>query len=97
MKKIINYIKLIARRADCLLHHIAGEDIAALFLVILVHFLAWWWALLIADAVAIAALVGKELYDAAHPETQTAELIDITSGLLGVLYVNILAVILFLL
>ena len=97
MKKIIDYIKLIARRAACLLHHIAGEDIAALILVILVHFLAWWWALLIADAVAIAALVGKDLYDAALPETQTAELIDITSGLLGVLYVNILAVILFLL
>lgn len=97
MKKLIQHFKLIARRADCLLHHIAGEDIAALALVILVHFLAWFWAMAIADAVAIAFLVGKEIYDSRHPDTQTAELIDIVSGLWGVLFVNILALILFLL
>ena len=56
MKKLINHFKLIAKRADCLLHHIAGEDIAAISLAILVHFLAWWWALLIADAGADAAV-----------------------------------------
>lgn len=97
MKKLINHFKLIAKRADCLLHHIAGEDIAALSLAILVHFLAWWWAMLIADAVAIAFLVGKEIYDSLHPDTQTAELIDIESGLWGVLFVDVCAVILFLL
>ena len=92
MKQII---KLIARRSDYLLHHIAGEDIAAIVLAILIHFLPWYWAMVVADVVAIFFLVGKEIYDSKHPDTQTAELMDIISGLFGVAFIDIVAVIMF--
>lgn len=91
MKQII---KLIARRADYL-HHITGEDIAAIVLAILIHFLPWYWAMVVADVVAIFFLVGKEIYDSKHPDTQTAELMDIISGLFGVAFIDIVAVIMF--
>lgn len=93
---MIKIIKLIARRADYLLHHIAGEDIAALFFAIVVHFLAWYWAMAIADAVAICFLVGKEIYDSKHPDTQTAELMDIISGLFGIAFIDTIICIIFL-
>lgn len=88
MKKIIAFAKLVASRADYLLHHLAGQDIALLFFAILVHFLRWGWALLAADAIAILFLIGKEVWDYFHPKTQSVEKNDIFSGLAGIAIVN---------
>lgn len=85
-----------AGRADYLLHYIAVEIIALPVLATLCYFLPWGWALLAANLVAAAALVMKGVYDYFHPETHSVELMDLQSGLLSLLYLDIMAVILFL-
>ena len=92
MKRIIEFYKLISRRADYLLHHVAAEDIYLLILAITIHFLPWYWAMATADAAAVLALVLKEVYDYFHPDTQSVELMDIQSGLVALVYVNIITV-----
>ena len=93
--KTIAFVKLICRRADPLLHHLAAEDIALLAFAILVHCLPWGWAMLTADVAAACALVLKEVYDHFHPDTQTAELVDIQSGVLAIIYVDLIIVAIF--
>lgn len=92
MKKIVAFFKLMARRADYLLHHLAEEDIALLVFAVLVHFLPWAGALGVADAAAVAALILKETYDYFHQDTQSVELNDILSGLVALVYVNAIVV-----
>lgn len=95
MKKFYELLKLISRRADLLLHHVAGEDIALLAFALLVHFLPWGWALAAADLAAIAALILKEVYDYFHPDTHSVELVDIQSGVLGIIWINLMIVAIF--
>ena len=95
MKRIIAFFKLIGRRANYLLHHVAAEDIALLVFAIICHFLQWGWALLVADMAAVAALILKEVYDYFHPDTQSVERMDIYSGLLAIAYVDIIIVAIF--
>ena len=92
MKEIIAFFKLMARRADYLLHHLAAEDIALLVFAVLVHFLPWGGALGVADAAAVAALILKEVWDYHHPDTQSVELNDILSGLWAIAYVDLIIV-----
>ena len=95
MKEIIAFFKLMARRADYLLHHLAAEDIALLVFAVLIHFLPWGCALGLADVAAALALIGKEVYDYHHPDTQSVELNDILSGLVAILYVDAIIVAIF--
>ena len=97
MKEIIAFFKLMARRADYLLHHLAAEDIALLVFAVLVHFLPWAGALGVADAVtvAVAVLILKEAYDYFHPDEHSVELNDILSGLAALAYVNVIIVAIF--
>ena len=92
MKKIIAFFKLMARRADYLLHHIAAEDILLLVFAVLVHFLPWGCALGLADAAAAVALILKEVYDYFHPDTQSVEIMDIQSGLAAIIYADLIIV-----
>ena len=96
MKVKFTILKAIIGRADYLLHAIAGAAIAALVLAVAVRFLAWGAALAVACTVAFLALIGKEIYDSLHPDTNTAELMDVISGLLGIAYVAFVAVVMFL-
>lgn len=95
MKEIIAFFKLMARRADYLLHHLAAEDIALLVFAVLVHFLPWAGALGVADAVTVAVLILKEAYDYFHPDEHSVELNDILSGLAALTYVNVIIVAIF--
>ena len=95
MKEIIAFFKLMARRADYLLHHLAAEDIALLVFAVLVHFLPWAGALGVADAVTVAVLILKEAYDYLHPDEHSVELNDILSGLAALAYVNVIIVAIF--
>lgn len=95
MKEIIAFFKLMARRADYLLHHLAAEDIALLVFAVLVHFLPWAGALGVADAVTVAVLILKEAYDYFHPDEHSVELNDILSGLAALAYVNVIIVAIF--
>ncbi len=90
MKGFIAFLKLMAKRADYLLHHLAAEDIVLIVFAILVHFLPWVGAMGLADLAAIAALILKEVYDYFHPDTQAVELNDIFSGLLAIAKVNVI-------
>jgi len=96
MKVKFTLLRSIMARADYLLHLIAGAAIAALVLAVAIHFLPWGSALAVAAVVAFLAVIGKEIYDSMHPDTNTAELMDVISGLLGIAFVAIVAVITFL-
>lgn len=61
---------------DKLLHFAAGVVIAAL-VVAVTGSLVW------AGAAVLLAGVGRELYDAAHPETNTADLWDVVATCAG--------------
>ena len=45
---------------------------------------------------AFLALIGKEIYDSMHPDTNTAELMDVISGLIGIAFVAVVATVTFL-
>lgn len=92
LKKLWNWIVSVPQ--DKLLHYIFGEIINLFSLVIFVHFMPLWAAVLTADAIAAAFLIGKEIYDSKHREEgHSVELNDIIAGLLGVLTINIAALI----
>ena len=96
MKVKFTLLRAIMARADYLLHLIAGAAIAALVLAIAIHFLPWGSALAVAATVAFLALIGKEIYDSMHPDTNTAELMDVISGLIGIAFVAVVATVTFL-
>lgn len=96
MKKFIAFLKKIAGRADYLLHHLAAAYIVLLVFAVLVHCIHWGWAMLAGDGAAIVALVLKEVYDYFHPESNSVERADIQSGLLAVIYVDIIIAVIFL-
>lgn len=71
-------------RPDKLLHFAAGVIIATL-VVAMTGSLAW------AGAAVLLAGVGRELYDAAHPDTNTADLWDVVATCAGWLPVALVA------
>lgn len=87
LKRIWRFIVSIPQ--DKLLHDYAGALITLYGFVLSLAFLPFWWALFAGDALAFAALIGKEAYDKAHPKEQTAEGLDVLYGLFGILKVDI--------
>lgn len=77
-------IKALFNRADLLKHFIAGAGITLLFFGLIQMKLKPALSLILAAILALAAGILKEVYDARHPETHTAELVDIIFVILGV-------------
>lgn len=92
LKKVWAWIVAIPQ--DKLLHDYAGALIT-LFTFALVHIFAGFWAsFLVADIVALAALVGKEVYDRLHPDGHSVECEDVLWGLFGAFKVDLALLIL---
>ena len=95
LKKLWDWVVSVPQ--DKLLHYIFGEIINLFSLVIFVHFMPLWAAVLTADAIAAAFLIGKEIYDSKHREEgHSVELNDIIAGLFGILTINLAMLLLFL-
>lgn len=94
IKKIWNCIVSIPK--DKILHSYAAELICMFSFALLFRLITpLWLLLLIADGIALAFLIGKEIYDSYHSDTQTKELGDILAGLRGIGYFNLAALIMF--
>lgn len=99
LKKVWAWLKrvwdwVVAIPKDKLLHDYAGALIT-LFAFALVHIFAGFWAsFLAANITALVILVGKEVYDRLHPESQTAECEDVLWGLFGAFKVDLALLIL---
>lgn len=91
--KIWNWIVSIPK--DKLLHDYAGDLIATYSFVICLLFLAFWPAAIIANVLAVLALLGKGVYDYFHPATQSVEIADFLYGVFGVIKFDIALVILY--
>ena len=96
MKVKFTFLKALVSRSDYLLHAIAGAAIALLVTAVAIHFLPWGSALAVGAVVAFLALIGKEIYDSLHPDTNVAELMDVLSGLIGIAFVAIAVAVMFL-
>lgn len=94
MRKIWNWIVSIPK--DKLLHDYAGALICLYAFAVAFRFLAFWPAFIIGNAAALFALMAKEIYDAYHPETETAELKDFLFGVFGAVKVDIALLVMFL-
>lgn len=103
LKKVWGWIKaafkkvyawVVSTPKDKLLHDYAGALIALYTFVLLFLFLPYWPSFIAANGVAFIALAAKEAYDAAHPDTHSAECQDVVYSLFGVLKVDIALLIL---
>ena len=96
IKKIWNWIISIPQ--DKLLHDYAGALIDLFCFAIMFRILglcccphkaAFWWSYGVANALALAALVAKEIYDSKHKEGHSAEWQDIAYGVFGMVKIDI--------
>ena len=62
---------------------------------VLFRFSPVWLCFAVADAVALAALILKEVYDSKHKESHSVETLDILYGVFGIAKVNIAFLIMF--
>ena len=74
---------------DKLLHLEAGDTITLYSFVLLLIFVPYWHSLGCANIIAAVFLIGKEVYDALHPEGHSVECKDVLAGLAGVVKVDI--------
>ena len=74
---------------DKLLHQYAAAMVALYGFVLAFIGLSFWWAFLVGNLLALAALIGKEVYDKLHPEGHEADCKDVVYGLLGVAEVDV--------
>lgn len=94
IKKIWNWIVSIPQ--DKLLHDYAAALICMFFFAICYRFCPVWLCFVLADIIAIVALVLKELYDFKHQEEgHSFEIADLFWGCFGILKVNIAFLIMF--
>ena len=92
IKKIWNWIISIPQ--DKLLHDYAAALICLFCFAILYRCtVPFWWAFGISDAVALLALIAKEVYDYLKPEGHSVELADIAYGMFGVLKIDLALII----
>lgn len=87
LKKIWSWIVNIPQ--DKLLHDYAAALIALYGFAVVFLFAPFWWAFVAGNVLAVAALVGKEVYDWKHPEGHSVEWKDVAFGLFGVLKVDV--------
>ena len=88
LKAIWNWIVSIPQ--DKLLHDYAGALICLFSFAILFRCtVPFWWCVLIADIITIAALICKEVYDYKKKEGHSVELADVLWGLFGMVKMNI--------
>lgn len=92
LKKLWNWV--ISITADKLLHDYVAALITLYAFVLLYIICPFWTAFALADAVAVLALLGKELYDYLKPEGHTVEAADVAYGLFGILKVDVALIIL---
>lgn len=86
LKKI--WVWIVSIPADKLLHDYAAALIT-LFAFVLLHLVfKFWCCFILADAAAVLALIGKELYDYLKPEGHSVEAADVAYGLFGILKVD---------
>ena len=78
-----------SRPADKLLHDYAGALITLYAFVLSFLFLSFWPSAIVANVLAVLALVGKEAYDYFHSDTQSVEMADIAYGLFGIMKVDV--------
>ena len=88
------YAWVVSTPKDKLQHDYAGALIALYTFVLLFLFLPYWPSFIAANSVSFITLVAKEAYDAAHPDTHSAECQDASYWLFGVLKVDIALLIL---
>lgn len=87
---MINFLKkiwawIVSIPQDKLLHDYCAALIFLFVFAILYRCMVpFWWAVLIAGAVALLALIGKEIYDYIKKEGHSVELADILWGLFGI-------------
>ena len=92
IKKIWNWIVSIPQ--DKLLHDYVAALICLFSFAILFRCtFPFWWCILVADTLAIAALVAKEIYDHIKKEGHSAEFADIMWGLFGIAKMNLALII----
>ncbi len=89
-KKVWNWIVSIPK--DKLLHDYAA-CLIALFAFAVFLFLGCWRSMVVANIVSVAALIGKGVYDAFHPGSQSVEGEDFLYGLFGIAKFDCAAVI----
>jgi len=87
MRKIWNFIISIPK--DKLLHGIAGLFANAFAFAVAFRFLGLWLSLAVAIAVAFFILLLKEVYDLLNPVGHSFEMLDIASGIIGALLIDI--------
>ena len=86
---MINFLKkiwawIVSIPQDKLLHDYCAALICLFVFAILYRCMVpFWWAVLIAGAVALLAIIGKEIYDYIKKEGHSVELADILWGLFG--------------
>lgn len=92
IKKIWNWIVSIPQ--DKLLHDYVAALICLFSFAILFRCtVPFWWCVLVADTLAIAALVAKEIYDHIKKEGHSVEFADIMWGLFGIAKMNLALII----
>lgn len=92
IKKIWNWIVSIPK--DKLLHDYAAALITLFLFAILYRFtVPFWVSFWISSAVALAALIGKEVYDYLRPEGHSVEICDILYGCFGIIKIDLALII----
>ena len=91
LKRLWNFIVSIPQ--DKLLHLEAGDTITLYSFALLLIFLPFWRCLVCANIVAAVFIIGKEVYDALHPDGHSVECKDVLAGIAGVVKVDIALVI----
>ena len=86
IKKIFAWVVNIPQ--DKLLHDYAAALITLFAFALAKLPLPYWWAFGVADALALAALILKECYDAKH-EGHSVELSDILWGVFGIVKIDL--------
>lgn len=94
LKKIWAWIISIPQ--DKLLHYNAIDLVASFSFAIFFLFLAYWPAFGWANLVAAVFAIGKEVYDAFHPDGHSVEWKDLVADFAGLLKVDLFLVVVYL-
>ncbi len=101
IKKILAFLRkiwtwVVSIPHDKLLHYSSEDMVASLAFAVIFLFTPFWDAFGWANLVAICFGVGKELYDAFHPEGHSVEWKDLVADLAGLVKVDIFLIVVYL-